>query len=136
LDNEANLTVTQREKLTWLTRRSMRLRLKTARAARWRNDFNEFYNKTDPQEAEAYLTRWCYPAIRSRLEPIKEFVATVEPYRYGIIAWQQSQLPNGISRSNDAAIGRIRSAARGLQEPETFITMIMLDRAGIAPQLR
>jgi len=32
-------------------------------------------------------------------------------------------------------IGRIRSATRGFHEPESFITMIMLDRAGIAPRL-
>jgi len=40
-----------------------------------------------------------------------------------------------ISESNNAAIGRIRSAARGFHDPESFITMIMLDRAGIGPQL-
>jgi hypothetical protein len=42
---------------------------------------------------------------------------------------------NGISESNNAAIGRIGSAARGFHDPESFIMMIMLDRAGIAPQL-
>ncbi|MBA3529375.1 MAG: ISL3 family transposase, partial [Propionibacteriaceae bacterium] len=38
LKNDANLTVKQREQLTWLNRPSMQL--KTARAARWRDDFN------------------------------------------------------------------------------------------------
>ena len=38
LKNEENLTVHQREQLVWLTRPSMNL--KTARAARWRDDFN------------------------------------------------------------------------------------------------
>lgn len=43
----------QREKLAWLTRPSMQL--KTARvSARWRDDFDELYNKTDPKEAAAY----------------------------------------------------------------------------------
>ena len=69
LKNEANLTAKQREQLTWLTRPSMRC--KTARAARWRDDFNEFYNKASTEEAEAYLRRWCYGAKRSRLDPIK-----------------------------------------------------------------
>ena len=45
------------------------------------------------------------------------------------------KLTNGISESNKAATDRIRSAARGFHDPESFITMIMLDRAGIAPQL-
>ncbi|EQD78524.1 transposase, IS204/IS1001/IS1096/IS1165 family protein, partial [mine drainage metagenome] len=70
LKNEANLTDTQRAQLTWLTRPSMRLQ--TARAARWRDDFNGLYDQSDPDEAEAYLERWCYGAKRSRLGPLKE----------------------------------------------------------------
>ena len=33
------------------------------------------------------------------------------------------------------SIGRIRTNARGFHNPEAFITMIMLDRAGITPEL-
>ena len=92
LKNETNLTEKQREKLAWLTRPSMQL--KTARAARWRDDFNEFYNKTTTEEAEDYLRRWCYGAKRSRLDPIKEFVSTVEAHWDGILAWQKHRLSN------------------------------------------
>ena len=42
LKNDANLTEHQRQQLAWLTRPSMRL--ETARAARWRDDFNGFYD--------------------------------------------------------------------------------------------
>ena len=66
LKNDANLTVKQREQLTWLTRPSMQL--KTTRAARWRDDFNGFYEQSTAAAAEAYLQRWCYGAKRSRLE--------------------------------------------------------------------
>lgn len=51
LKNEANLTTKQREQLTWLTRPSMQL--KTTRAARWRDDFNGFYDQPAPVDAEA-----------------------------------------------------------------------------------
>jgi len=70
------------------------MHLATARAARWRDDFNAFYDKSDPEEAEVYLKRWCYGAKRLRLEPIKTFVATVEAHWNGIIAWQQYRLSN------------------------------------------
>src|SRR5665811_1714564 len=43
LKNDQNLTVKQREQHTWLTRPSMSL--KTTRAARWRDDFNAFYDQ-------------------------------------------------------------------------------------------
>ena len=48
-----------------------------ARALRWREDFQAFYDQ-DPSYAPAYLRRWCYGAKRSRLQPIKAFVALVE----------------------------------------------------------
>lgn len=66
------------------------MRLETARAARWRDDFNAFYDRSDPEEAESYLRRWCYGAKRSRLAPIRPFVATVEAHWEGILAWQQN----------------------------------------------
>jgi transposase len=92
LKNESNLTARQRETLIWLTRPSMRLQ--TARAARWRDDFNGFYDRPDPDEAEVYLRRWCYGAKRSQLEPVKAFVATVEAHWDGVIAWQRNRLSN------------------------------------------
>ena len=44
-------------------------------------------------------------------------------------------LTNGIAESNNAHIGRLRAAARGFHTAKAFITMIMLDRAGIKPTL-
>ena len=81
------------------------------------------------------LDRWLVYASRSRLEPFVKLARTVRRYRASIEATLEWKLTNGISESNNAAIGRIRSAARGFHEPESFITMIMLDRAGIAPRL-
>ena len=122
--NEVNLTTKQRETLTWLTRPSMQL--KTARAARWRDDFNEFYNKTSAEEAEAYLRRWCYGAKRSRLEPIKEFVATVEAHWDGIIAWQQCRLSNGLLEGTNSLVQAAKRRARGYRSKAKMITIIYL----------
>ena len=124
LKNEANLTAKQREKLTWLTRPSMQL--KTTRAARWRDDFNEFYNKTDLKEAEAYLQRWCYGAKRSRLEPIKAFVATVEAHWEGVVAWQQSRLSNGLLEGTNSLVQAAKRRARGYRSKAKMITIIYL----------
>lgn len=124
LKNEANLTLKQRETLTWLTRPSMQLH--TTRAARWRDDFNEFYNKANAQEAETYLRRWCYGAKRSRLAPIKEFVATVEAHWDGIIAWQQSRLSNGLLEGTNSLVQAAKRRARGYRSKEKMITVIYL----------
>ena len=124
LKNDVNLTAKQREKLTWLTRPSMQL--KTTRAARWRDDFNGFYDQPTAAEAEAYLRRWCYGAQRSRLEPIKEFVKTVQAHWDGIIAWQQSRLSNGLLEGTNSLIQAAKRRARGYRNKDKMITIIYL----------
>jgi len=124
LKNEANLSTKQREQLTWLTRPSMNL--KTARAARWRDDFNGFYDQPDPDHAEAYLRRWCYGAKRSRLDPIKDFVRLVEAHWDGILAWQQSRLSNGLLEGTNSLIQAAKRRARGYRSKTKMITIIYL----------
>lgn len=124
LKNESNLTAKQREQKTWLTRPSMRLA--TARAARWRDDFNGFYEQSTPEDAEAYLRRWCYGAKRSRLEPIKDFVRTVEAHWDGIIAWQQSRLSNGLLEGTNSLVQAAKRRARGYRSKAKMITIIYL----------
>ncbi len=124
LKNETNLTTKQRETLAWLTRPSMQL--KTARAARWRDDFNEFYNKATTEEAEDYLRRWCYGAKRSRLEPIKTFVGTVETHWDGILAWQKHRLSNGLLEGTNSLVQAAKRRARGYRSKEKMITIIYL----------
>ena len=124
LKNDASLSVAQREQRAWLTRPSMQL--KTARAARWRDDFNGFYDQSTPADAEAYLRRWCYGAKRSRLGPIKAFVATVEAHWDGIVAWQQSRLSNGLLEATNSLIQAAKRRARGYRSKTKMITIIYL----------
>ena len=124
LKNESNLTVKQREKLTWLTRPSMQL--KTTRAARWRDDFNGLYEQPTRDDAETYLRRWCYGAKRSRLEPIKELVRMVEAHWEGIIAWQQSRLSNGLLEGTNSIVQAAKRRARGYRSKAKMITIIYL----------
>ena len=124
LKNDANLTVKQREQLTWLTRPSMQL--KTTRAARWRDDFNGFYNQPTGADAEAYLRRWCYGAKRSRLEPVKDFVRLVEAHWDGIVAWWQSRLSNGLLEGTNSLIQAAKRRARGYRSKAKMITIIYL----------
>ena len=124
LKNESNLTVKQREKLTWLTRPSMQL--KTTRAARWRDDFNGLYEQPTRDEAETYLRRWCYGAKRSRLGPIKEFVRMVEAHWEGIIAWQDSRLSNGLLEGTNSIVQAAKRRALGYRSKAKMITIIYL----------
>jgi transposase len=123
LKNRQNLTAKQKQTLAWLTRPSMRLA--TARAHRWREDFQEFYAKSG-EEAEEYLRSWCYGAKRSRLEPIKDFVRLVEEHWDGIIAWHRSRISNGLLEGTNSLIQAAKARARGYRSKTKMITIIYL----------
>ncbi len=85
--------------------------------------------------ARMALDDWLRFASRSRLEPFVKLARSVRHYRASIEATIEWRLTSGIAESVNAAIGRIRTNARGFHDPQAFIAMIMLDRAGIAPDL-
>lgn len=85
--------------------------------------------------ASRALDDWLAYASRSKLAPFVKLARTIRHYRASIEATIEWRLTNGIAESNNASIGRIRTNARGFHDPEAFITMIMLDRAGLAPDL-
>ena len=85
--------------------------------------------------ARRALDSWLAYASRSKLAPFVKLARTIRRYRASIEATIEWQLTNGIAESNNASIGRLRTNARGFHDPHAFITMVMLDRAGLAPQL-
>lgn len=100
----------QTERLAWLTRPSSRLA--TARAYRWRWDFDGFYDQP-AETAEAYLARWCRGASRPRLEPVKRFVRMVDRHWDGIVAWHANQVSNGILEGTNSLVQAATRKARG-----------------------
>ena len=85
--------------------------------------------------ARRALDDWLAYASRSKLAPFVKLARSLRDYRASIEATIEWRLTNGIAESNNASIGRIRTNARGFHDPQAFITMIMPDRAGLAPQL-
>jgi transposase len=123
LKRPERLTPAQAERLAWLTRPSTQLA--TARAYRWRWDFEGFYNQR-PDLAEAYLTRWCRGAIRSRLEPLKKFVRMIHAHWDGILAWHDSRASNGILEGTNSLVQAAKRKARGYRNKRNMITIIYL----------
>lgn len=124
LRNENNLTKRQRETLAWLTRPSMRLQ--TSRAHRWMQDFKHLYSQPTEQEARSYLDRWCKGAMRSRLQPIKDFVQLVRNHYDGILAWHTSRISNGLLEGTNSLIQAAKARARGYRSVKKMITIIYL----------
>jgi transposase len=134
LKNRANLDAGQQRLLNWLTRPSSQL--KTARAHRWREDFQAFYAQ-DPSDAEDYLRRWCNGAMRSRLQPLKDFVALVRTHWTGILAWHRSHVTNGLLEGTNSLVQAAKARARGYRNKDYMITIIYLIGAKLpVPSLR
>jgi transposase len=123
LTNRNNLSTNDQRALVWLTRPS--LALATARAHRWREDFQGFYNQPADQ-AEAYLSRWCAGAIRSRLQPVKDFVAMLKRHWHGILAWHRSHLTTALLEGTNSLIQAAKARARGYRTKHYMITIIYL----------
>ncbi len=126
LKNHASLSAKQQSELHRLMRPSAKLA--TAQALRWREDFQAFYDQ-DPSYAPEYLRRWCDGAKRSRLKPIKDFVALVESHREGIIAWHTSHLANGLLEGINSLAQAAKTRARGYRNKNKMITIIYLTAA-------
>jgi transposase len=126
LKNYTNLSVAQRRDLHYLMRPCAQLA--TARALRWREDFQAFYAQ-DSSYAPEYLRRWCYGAKRSRLQPIKEFVTLVEKHWEGILAWHANHLSNGLLEGINSLIQAAKARARGYRSKTKMITIVYLTAA-------
>lgn len=123
LKNEARLNERQLADKLWLSRPSARLA--TARAWRWKDDFNGFYDQ-HPRHAERYLERWCYGARRSRLGPIKAFVRMLEDHWEGIVRWHQTRTSTGLLEGTNSLIQAAKRKARGYRNKRKMITVIYL----------
>lgn len=134
LTNRDKLSAGQLRELVWLTRPSVALA--TARAHRWREDFQGFYDQPADQ-AEAYLTRWCAGAMRSRLQPIKNFVAMIRRRWHGILAWHHSHLTTALLEGTNSLVQAAKARARGYRNKQYMITIIYLLAAKLPrPSLR
>jgi transposase len=126
LKNHASLSAKHQGELHQLMRPSATLA--TARALRWREDFQAFSDQ-DPSYAPEYLRRWCSGAKRSRLQPLKDFVALVERHWDGILAWHTSHLANGLLEGINSLVQAAKARARGYRNKNKMITIIYLTAA-------
>jgi len=126
LNNHTNLSAKQQGELHRLMRPSAQLA--TARALRWREDFQAFSDQ-DPSYPPKYLRRWCAGATRSRLPPVTDFVALVNRHRDGILAWHTSHLANGLLDGINSLVQAAKARARGYRNNNKMITIIYLTAA-------
>jgi transposase len=126
LKNERNLTKKQKTKLTDV----LQYDLKSVRAYLLKESFQLFWNYKSPYWAEWYLNKWCARAMRSRLEPIKDFVRTLRRHQPLIMNWfkAQKQYSSGIVEGLNRKVNLVTRKSFGFRSYEVleialFLTM-------------
>ena len=121
LKNERNLTAKQKE----TRERLSQMNLKTMRALRIREAFQDIYKAESAQEFGALLKEWYWWASHSRLEPMKKVARTIKKHWQGILRWKESQITNGILEGLNSVIQAAKRKARGYKMKH-FKTMAFL----------
>jgi transposase len=119
LKNEENLTETQKKKRTEIESKGWLL--KTYRAMRMREFFQEAYKATDLEAFEKHMYKWYWWASHSRLEPMKEAARTIKSHWAGIISWWRGRYNNGILEGLNSLIQAAKSKARGYRTTKNLI---------------
>jgi len=94
--------------------------------------FQDIYRTIrDPQEAELAIKKWLSWAVRSRLEPVKEFAQMVKNHWDGIMRYFTSRLTTGAMEGINSRIQEVKRRARGFKNIDNFIAMIYLEAANL-----
>ena len=91
-----------------------------------KDEFEQFWDYKAPWAAERFLKRWTTTALKSRLEPIRNFVKTVREQWHRIIPYIESRLTNAVAEGLNRIIKIVKNRASGFRTLQAFTDMIFL----------
>ena len=109
LKRPANLTEKQHDLLDELLAQP----LQTVRAYTLSQQFDSFYELTDPDTAEEYLRRWITEVDATDLEPLHKFARMLEDHWLAVIRWHHSRVSNRLLEGLNSLIQAAKRRARG-----------------------
>jgi len=118
LKNRENLTVEEKNKYEEIC--LSKLNLKTTRAHRIREAFQDIYKADNLECFELMLKKWYNWAIRCKIKPMVKAAKTIKSHWDGIVRWKQSQINNGILEGLNSVIQAAKSKARGYSTLKNF----------------
>ena len=91
-----------------------------------KDEFEQFWDYKAPWAAERFLKGWTTTALKSRLEPIRDFVKTVREHWHRIIPFIESRITNAIAEGLNRIIKIVKNRASGFRTLQAFTDMIFL----------
>ena len=116
LKNPENLTDTQRTRLGKLER----LNLKINRAYLLKESFKKVFEYTYPACADKYLKWWSTRAMRSKLEPVKDFVRMIRKYWENVVTYFKENITNAMTEGLNRKAKVITARSYGFKSDKVF----------------
>jgi len=129
LKNEINLT--KKQKIFKDELLLPKLNLKSARALRIRESFQQIYIAQTFNDFKILLKKWYFWASHSRLKPIIKAAKTIRKHWQGILNWKKSQINNGILEGLNSIVQAAKAKARGYNTFKHFRNIIYLITGGL-----
>ena len=96
------------------------------RASQLKDEFDQFWEFKDIGEAERHVRKWMTSVRRSRLEPMKDFVKTLENHFDDVLAFIGTPISNAIAEGLNRVIKIVKNRASGFRKVDSFTDMIYL----------
>ena len=96
------------------------------RAWRLKDEFEQLWEYKAPWAPERFLKRWSTSALRSRLVPMRKFVAMIRRHQPGVLAFVDTRLTNAIGEGLNQIVKIIKNRASGFRDLSPFADMIYL----------
>ncbi|MDR1896941.1 MAG: ISL3 family transposase, partial [Prevotellaceae bacterium] len=93
-------------------------------AYRLRQLFLDVFEIGNKEEAKGYLWFWCGLVLDTAIQPFIKFVNMIKSHWFGITAYFDKQVTNGVLEGINSKIQLAKRRARGYRKTENFINMI------------
>lgn len=91
-----------------------------------KDEFEQFWEYGAPWAAERFIKRWCTAALKSRLEPIRDFVKMLRKHVHRILPFIEKAITNAKAEGLNRIIRIVKNRASGFRSLPAFIDMVFL----------
>jgi len=91
-----------------------------------KDEFEAFWEYTYTQSAESFFNGWISAALKSRLQPMKDFALMLRRHAAHILPFVKTKLTNAISEGINRVIKIVKNRASGFANLSAFADMIYL----------
>jgi len=91
-----------------------------------KDEFEHFWDYKAPWAAKRFLKSWMTTALKSRLDPIRNFVKTLKKHQHRILSFVEARITNATAEGLNRVIKIVKNRASGFRSLKAFTDMIYL----------